>query len=193
MTRTSFANELGASIRDGSVIIHFLRPASYNLVVLFSMLGQNVYHALTVAIPTTILAACLFTLTVPHTVFQGLMFFVLMLMGVLIMCKLVYLTGLLAFWTQATWYLSWYLEAFLVFFGGTMVPLWFFPEFLARVSEYLPFRYVTYEAIQCFLGRVTQTEMIRSTIIAATWVVVLDCTGRLMWRSISKKITVNGG
>jgi len=57
LTRGNFANELGDSIRDGSVLMHFLRPVSYQLYLFSVHMGKNVYRLLTQVLPVVLLCA----------------------------------------------------------------------------------------------------------------------------------------
>ncbi len=193
LTRSQFANELGVSIRDGSVVMHLLRPASFQLVTFSTMLGQNAYRALTVAGPTVVFGGLLYGLMLPASGAHALLFVPLAAMGVLILCQMVYIVGLLAFWMQATWYLSWYLSAGVTFFGGTVVPLWFYPDALNRLSVFLPFRYITFEAVQCYLGKTTTQESALALCIALAWLLLLRVIGAAVWRRVQRKMTINGG
>jgi ABC-2 type transport system permease protein len=98
--------------------------------------------------------------------------------------------GLLAFWTQATWYLSWYVRAGVAFFGGTVIPLWFYPDALEKLSQFLPFRYISFEAINYYLGKLPLEAAARSIGIAALWWFLLFAAGHVLWRSVQKRMTV---
>ena len=102
LTRGNFANEIGTSIRDGSVVMHFIRPASYQLYLFSTNMGQNCYKLFTQALPVVILSALLVGLSLPPSITHFLLFLVFSFLGIIIMFELIYITGLLAFWTQAT-------------------------------------------------------------------------------------------
>jgi ABC-2 type transport system permease protein len=187
------ANELGASIRDGSVIMHFLRPLSFRMYLLSGMLGKNCYRAFTAALPVFIGGCLVAGIPLPPSAAHTLVFALLGLAGIFIMFELVYVVGLLAFWTQATWYLSWYLRAGVAFFGGTLIPLWFYPGALERLSRFLPFRYISFEAVNYYLGKLPLDAAAPSIGLAALWWVLLFALGHVLWASVQKRMTVNGG
>ncbi|MCL2213649.1 MAG: ABC-2 family transporter protein [Treponema sp.] len=193
LTRGNFANELGDSIRDGSVVMHFLRPVSYQLYLFSVHTGKNVYRLVTQVIPVVILCALVIGLPPPPDFSHLIVFMALTLSGVIIMFQLIYITGLLAFWTQATWYLSWYLGAGVTFFGGTVVPLWFYPRFLERLTVYLPFRYISFEGINYYLGKASLENSMFSLCVSFSWVLLLFLIGQLIWIKAQRKITINGG
>ena len=193
LTRSSFANDLGSSIRDGSVVMHLLRPVSYQLYLFSVHTGKNVYRLLTQTLPAVFICAFFISLPAPPSFAHLIIFTALTLSGVIIMFELIYITGLLAFWTQATWYLSWYLGAGLTFFGGTAVPLWFYPRFLQELTIFLPFRYISFEGINYYLGKALLESAWLPLCISFAWVIILFIIGRLIWKKAQRKITINGG
>jgi ABC-2 type transport system permease protein len=193
LTRGNFADELGASIRDGSVVMHFLRPVSYQLYLFSVHMGKNTYRLFTRALPVVILSALIVGLPPPPSFTHLLTFAALTFLGVIIMFELIYITGLLAFWTQATWYLSWYVGAGLTFFGGTVVPLWFYPSSLEGITVFLPFRYISFEGINYYLGKTSLDNAGISLGMSLFWAIFLFLIGQFIWMLARKKITINGG
>ena len=193
LTRGDFANELGASIRDGSVVMHFIRPASYQLYLFSSFMGKNLYRLVTTALPVVLLCAILVGIPLPFSLLHLGLFAVFTVLGIVIMFELIYITGLLAFWTQATWFLSWYVSAFSTFFGGAVVPLWFYPRWLEKFTVFLPFRYISFEGINYYLGKTALSSAGFSLCMAFLWALLLFLIGQIIWINVQKKMTINGG
>ena len=193
LTRGDFANELGVSIQDGSVVMHFLRPVSYQLYLFSSFFGKNLYRVFTTALPVVVLGGILAGFPLPPSFPHLLMFLVFTLLGIIIIFELIYITGLLAFWTQKTWFLSWYVDALCTFFGGAVVPLWFYPRALEKLTVFLPFRYISFEGINYYLGKTPLSATGVSLGIAVFWALLLFIIGQLMWIRVQKKVTINGG
>jgi ABC-2 type transport system permease protein len=193
LTSGNFVNELGVSIRDGSVIMHLLRPVSFRIYLLSNMLGRNFYRLLTTALPILIGGCVFIGLPLPPSVPAFFVFLLLTLLGIFIIFELVYVVGLLAFWTQATWFLPWYVSAGVTFFGGTVVPLWFYPAGLVRASYFLPFRYISFEGINYYLGKSALDLAPGSVTVALLWWLFLFIAGHLLWNLAKRKMTINGG
>jgi ABC-2 type transport system permease protein len=193
LSRQNLANELGVEIRDGSIIMHLIRPLSFRLYLFSTMLGKNTYSLIMSALPVVLISYLFIGAALPPSVVYFFLFLILTVFGVCIMFQLIYITGLLAFWTQATWYLSFYLNAGVMFFGGTAIPLWFYPPFLQELSVVLPFRYITFEAIDYWLGKPPLSQAWRSVGVAALWAILLFGIGHILWLRVQKKLTVNGG
>lgn len=192
LTDTNIASQLEPSIRDGSVVIDFIRPINFRLYLFSSSLGTNTYNMLTSALPIVIVVILLHNITFPSPLYL-LLFVVSLLIGILIIFELTYIFGLLAFFTQRAWYLRWYLDGFKTIFGGTVVPLWFYPDILKQMSMLLPFRYISFEPINFFLQRTPIEESWGVLFIGVGWIAILRLISTLIYHQIMKRIAINGG
>jgi ABC-2 type transport system permease protein len=193
LTQPTVVNELGAEIRDGSIIMHFLRPVSFQVYVFCVMMGKNAYRMATSALPVILISCFFIAFPLPPSPVHVLVFLASLFLGILIVFELVYITALLAFWTQATWYLSWYLNAGITFLGGAFIPLWFYPQAFQQASVVLPFRYITFEAIAWWLGKIPLAHAPQSLAVALGWALALFGISSLLWKQVQKKVTINGG
>lgn len=193
LTRANVASVIEDAMVDGVIAMELLRPISYKYYLLASTLGKNLYGALTRTLPIVLVSIFFVSPTsLPGPAHAGL-FLVSTALGVLLMFELTYLVGLLVFWIQRGWFLSFYLRGFQVFFGGTAVPLWFYPDALKAVSYFLPFRYMTFEPVNFFLGKTPVESAWIPLLAAALWLVGLSALDSLMWRAAVKRLSVNGG
>lgn len=195
LTRANISSTIEAAMIDGSIAMELLRPMSYKYYLLANILGKNSYSVLIRVLPVVVFSV----------IFGGvgnwgvisadmiLPFALALALGILVMFELTYIFGLLAFRIQRCWFLSWYINALTKLFGGTVVPLWFYPRFLQRLSYYLPFRYITFEPINILLGRITVEQVGNSLLIALVWLLALNVLSTFMWRSAVRDLTVNGG
>ena len=76
-------------------------------------------------------------------------------------------------------------------FGASAIPLWFYPDWLAKVSLFLPFRYISYEPILIFLGE--SESPLTAIILQLAWLAVLFLIEKLVWRRAERKLIVQGG
>ncbi len=180
-------------IRDGSVSMHFLRPISFRRSLVATVLGENAFFMLLGQIPLLIAAVTLIGLPAPAGIMEAGCFALSAVLGMLILFELYYAVGLLAFWLQQTWFLGRYVNAGFTLFGGATVPLWFFPEALNAFTRFLPFRYIHFEAINMYLGRMTQQEMLVSLLISLAWLTGLRLLSAYGWHRAQRKLTINGG
>lgn len=192
LTSANIATMLEPAIRDGSVAYQFLRPTSFKYYCFSEMFGKNLYQVVTSTVPVVILVFLFYRPQLPSLPY-GIFFLLSLVLGCGIMLELTYIFGLLAFFTQRAWYINWYLEAFSVFFGGTTVPLWFYPQILNQISYFLPFRYVSFEPINFFLERTDLSQGPWFLLIALFWILVLKLVGAGIYRQVEQKLSINGG
>ena len=193
ITHVNVESQLEEQIKDGSVVMHFLRPASFKLYYLSATVGDNLFRLLTNVMPIFLVGALVVGVPAPADGRYLLYSVISMLLGMLIKFELSFMVGLLAFWLQETWYLWRYVDAGLALFGGTVLPLWFFPGFFDKLSMFLPFRYITFESINFYLGKTASADVSRSLLGSAMWFLVLYVAERLVWMQAQKKLTINGG
>lgn len=193
ITSSNISGSIEAGMIDGSIALELIRPISYKYYQFAGMAGRNVFRLVTNVVP--VLAAALFLIdysALPSPP-RAAAFLLSLILGVLIMFELNYLFGLSAFWIQRCWFISWYTRAFTTFFGGTAVPLWFYPDALKNVSFFLPFRYVSFEPINIFLGKTPAQDVWIPIAAAFMWLITLGILGRIIWYRAVKRLSVNGG
>lgn len=193
LTNANIANMIESSVINGSVSMQIIRPVSYKYYLLSSIVGRNLYKVFTDVLPVMAVGAFLidYTRLPPPPYF--ILFLISVAIGMLIMFEITYIVGLLAFWIQRCWFLICYQNACVVFFGGTVVPLWFYPKFLYTLSYFLPFRYITFEPVNLFLQKTPAGSAWIPLLAGAVWLAVLSLLDQLMWRCAVKKMAVNGG
>ncbi len=193
LTRANVASRVENAMVDGTVSLELLRPISYKYYMLANTFGENLYGTITRTVPILLVGAFFISAgSLPDPV-HGALFVVSALLGALLTFQVTYLVGLLAFWLQRSWFISFYLGGFMKIFGGTVVPLWFYPQFLVTASYFLPFRYMTFEPINLFLGKTAVEDAWVPILAAALWLVVLSIADKLVLQAAVKKLTVNGG
>ena len=190
---TDAAGLLEEQIADGSVVMHFLRPVSFRGSLLASTLGEGLYWGMLWTMPTVLVAVCFIGLPLPASALCCVCFVISALLGAMLTFEVSYAAGLLAFWLQKTWYVGWIIGFCMTLFGGAMVPIWFFPDLLANVTRFLPFRYMSFEAVNIYLGRADGREMAISLAVSALWLAGFVLLDSLIWRRAQRKLTVNGG
>ncbi|SDS36271.1 ABC transporter permease [Microlunatus soli] len=120
-------------------------------------------------------------------------YLVSVILAVVIAIELELLLDLLAFWMLeigGIW-LSYSLVS--RFLSGSLVPLWFMPDWLRTVAAALPFQATTYAPVAIFLGKINGPELVRSVIISAIWAVLLWLLLRLVWWRAVRRVVVQGG
>ena len=74
-----------------------------------------------------------------------------------------------------------------------MVPIWFYPSWLERITEYLPFRFVHFVPLAVYLGEIPMQEVPILMVVACIWIAALAAAVVWVWRTGMKRIVIQGG
>lgn len=77
--------------------------------------------------------------------------------------------------------------------SGSIIPIWFFPEWLSAILELLPFVYIYQLPLDIYIGSSTQEDIVRRMIIQLIWFILLLVAFILLSKKSLKKVMVQGG
>ena len=187
------ANILIEKIRDGSIIINFIRPVRLDMSLFFNQLGTNTFNTLFSTLPVC-LTALLFIPTNKDITFVQCFFFLLSsVMGIFLMFLIQYNFALCVFWLKTGVFINTLSGLLFQLFGGTMIPLWFYPDALVKASGLLPFRLVVFEPIAIFMGKTAPSQIPGVLASQFIWIGLLVLLKNIVWARAQKVITVQGG
>jgi len=192
-TRSNMGNRLATKVSDGSIEADFVRPVNFKYYFIFEQIGENLFYTVFGTIPICIIAALFLQFKFSIDVIKLLLFFISLFNGIILIYFINYTFGLLSFWFKTALYATWYIRACFDLFGGTFVPLWFYPSFLLKISSYLPFRLISFEPISIYLGKYTNAESLQIILLQLFWIVVFLLIEKVIWARAQKIITIQGG
>lgn len=99
---------------------------------------------------------------------------------------------LLSFWLESAWALCIMLEFIVNLFGGKILPLALFPDWLKAISDILPFRYLVSFPVEVLQGHVSGSELYLSFIIALCWCGIFSTIAKIIWEKGSYQYTGTG-
>jgi ABC-2 type transport system permease protein len=92
------------------------------------------------------------------------------------------LVELIALWADNIWSLSVMTRFFCFFFGGSYIPVEFFPDWLQKVLIYTPFPYMITLPIRVIMGKTHSSEMILGLFFLSLWGLFFMAVTKLLWR-----------
>lgn len=192
ITHNETAQALALKVREGSIAIDLIRPFPLKWYLFYQQLSENLFHAVFVGIPVSVVSMLLWSMCVPAV--SDLLFgIVSIILAVFLAFFFQYAVGLLVFWLKDVTYTKMITGGIVELFSGSMIPLWFYPEIFRQVCMVLPFRFMVFEPISVILGSYKTAGCIRVIAIQCFWVIVLNLLGELIWKRIQRDITVQGG
>ncbi len=92
-----------------------------------------------------------------------------------------YIVELTGFWADEVWALSIFHHFVVNIFGGTVLPLTFFPDWAQSILYVLPPAVIFAVPIETFMGRVTPSQWLMNVGLATIWIIVLIPIRRIIW------------
>lgn len=102
------------------------------------------------------------------------------------------LMSLASFWTLEVGGIGMVFGVVRVFMSGTVLPLWFMPDWLRTVAEVLPFQAAAYTPLATYFGR-PPGGLAAALGVQALWVAVLGAVCALVWSRAKRRVVVQGG
>ncbi|MEU8226587.1 ABC-2 family transporter protein [Kribbella sp. NPDC048915] len=179
-------------IRNGQIAADLTRP----LGLMWQVLGQNL-GVLIGRFPLGAIglaaAALLGALTVPPGVGPTVLAIVATAGGIVValLCNLI--VSMVTFWTfEVSGPLIVYRFGS-SFLSGSLIPLWFMPDWLRGAVEWLPFQAQVYTPVSIYLGQTRGGAALALVAVQLVWVAVLVVVLQLVWQRARHRVVVQGG
>lgn len=186
------AYSLRQRVREGRIGTDLARPLGLLWQVAMTRVG-TIAASLPFAVLVLVLATTFGDIAVPAGLAALAGYLVALVLATVIAIQLAVLVDMTSFWTlEVTGIeLSYTLVSRLL--SGSLVPLWFMPEWLRLAAGVLPFQATTFTPVAIYLGILTGPEMWRALAVSAGWVLVLAVVLRLCWNRVLRRVVVQGG
>ena len=188
---TYIDEDIEHNIITGELTPWLLRPLNYFWEVFFHHLGIHGIAVLVEIIPLSAIAAIFFGLSAPSFI-NGLVFVIMLCLGIFINFLLSYLVGLTAFWFKQIGGIRRVRRVVVSFLAGSFIPLTFFPDWVSQASKFLPFQYTRYAPITVYLGKHELASALWLLLIALLWAIGLYIISIAVWRKAYKKFAGSG-
>ena len=189
---SSLAAMLYERVRAGTIASELARPAP--------LLGQLLAYqagATLARLPGVLLALpfvlAMGGLTPPASATSGLLYAASLVLGYGVATLLGLLIGLVMFWTFEMGSLLVIVRFVNEFFGGALVPLWFFPPLLRRFAALLPFQQQAFVPLAIYTGQLEGGAALAAVGRQAAWVIGLGALAWLVWRRALRRVVIQGG
>ena len=188
--------ELIQSIKNGDIAYEFLRPQDLYFMWLARFLGDRISATLLRFIPVILVSILLpmpFTLKLSTNIVLTLLSILAIILAGILASALSLLFHIICLFTIDD---RGVVNMFMVtsdVLSGLTIPVVFFPKYLQKVSNILPFRYVTDFPLRLYVGNIHISEGLIGILIQIIWIILLILLGKLLIHKASKRIVVQGG
>ena len=119
-------------------------------------------------------------------------FFVAIWLGYVIRFNLLFLLGNISFWTTKAQALIEVMIAAEILLSGRLVPMAVMPDWVANVSDKLPFKWTFQYPIEVLIGRLSPSEALAGLGFQVLWAGGLGLLIMLIWRRAIRRFTAVG-
>jgi len=178
-------------IRHGRVSDALLKPVNLYHRQLAVFGGFKVVWIL-VWIPIAAVLILIFRPTISPTPFEILTFFVAIWLGYIIRFSVLWLMGLVSFWTTRASALFEIIVAAELLLSGRLVPLSVMPAWVQTLSNFFPFKWTFQFPIEILIGKLTPQEIVVGIGVQFVWIAILGVAILLVWRRAVRRYTAVG-
>lgn len=184
---------LPGKIWDGSIANELLLPVSFQGRMAADNLGHAVFQLIFHFVPTVIIAAAVMGIQPPASCLMFVLFLCSAFLGYGVLWAVSFAAQMTSFWLINIWSLITIKNVFVNVLSGSMIPLWFMPDWMQGILDFTPFSSIYFTPIQIYLGQLSLPEILVKCVIQAVWIVLIYFAGNLLWKKGQKKLVVQGG
>ncbi len=178
-------------VRSGRISNDLLQPVDPYHRQLAGMAGAKVVW-IVVWIPVALFLVLLFRPQLSPTPLEMVTFFVAAWAGYVIRFNVLWMLGLVSFWTTRAQALVDVVVAMELLLSGRLVPMAVLPEWAQTLSAWLPFQWTFLFPIEVLIGQRTTAEIWSGLGIQALWIALTGGAIVLVWRGALRKFTAVG-
>ncbi|MBQ6841263.1 MAG: ABC transporter permease [Bacilli bacterium] len=183
-------------IKNGNVAYELCRPQDLYFMWFSKIMGERLSNVALRFFPVLLIASLLpgaYHLDLSISFSSFLIFLVSFCLSAILMVSLVLLYHVICLFTLDE---KGIVNIFMIIsdvLSGMVLPIPFFPEFLQKISNVLPFRYVSDFPFRLYVGNISNIDGLIGIGVQITWIVILIVLGRVITKKALKKAVVQGG
>lgn len=184
---------LPQKIWDGSLATELLRPISFRGRMIAENMGNACFNLLFRFAPACVIAVVLIGICPPQNTTMFLLFTISAMLGYGVLWTISFAVQMTAFWIVNIWSIVTIKNVFVNVLSGSLIPLWFMPQWMKGIIDWTPFASIYFTPVQIYLGQLSGGEIAEKCAMQAIWILLIYCLGSVFWKMGQKKIVINGG
>ncbi len=185
--------DIAGRIKDGGVVVDFLRPLDVQAASIATEVGQALFALIPRGLPTVSIGIFVVGMNLPSEPTGYLLGALSLLLGIVVSATTVYLVAAAGFWLVETRGLQVLYMVVSGFFAGLYVPIDLFPTALRVAAECTPFPSMLMYPVDVLSGRAAGLEALGLIALQVLWLSVTAVAGHLMTRAGRRTLEVQGG
>jgi viologen exporter family transport system permease protein len=185
--------DLAMRIQTGDVVTDLQRPIDVQTAYLCEDLGRAAYQIVARGLPPFLIGALFYRLVLPGSFGQWCAFLLSLFLAVIVSFGMRFIVNLFAFWVLDWRGLLALSSAFTTVASGFVIPIAFFPHWIAAVFTVLPWASMVAIPIDIFIGRRTGASLAAGLALQLGWSLALLAIGRVLLANAARRVVVQGG
>lgn len=181
------------AVKSGSIATDMMKPINLFSMYLSQDIGSIGYNFVFITIPMFVVGTIVFGLPVPASAAHFALFLASFILGYVINWLFSATFAMISFTALDLGPIFSIKYHFVNMLSGAMIPLWFFPEWLANAMYFLPFVYMYQEPLSIFIGKYTIAECLPKIGIQAAWAIGLLIIFMFAQKRATSRVMVQGG
>ena len=181
------------SVQTGAIAIDLMRPVNIFGVFFAENLGSVTALFFQNLLPIFIIGSLFIKLPAPRSAPQFMLFLISLVLAFFINWYLSVIFGMFSFKVIEMSALIQVKKHLVRLLSGSMIPLWFFPNWLRSVLEILPFPYIYQLPLSIYVEHYTSESLVRGLLIQILWVMALFIIETRLEKQAIKHVMVQGG
>lgn len=181
------------SVRKGSIALDMLKPVSLFGIFLAEDIGGIWVALLQRALPLMLLACCFIQVPVPAQGWYVPLFLVSFVLSYAINWLVAAMFGMWVFTAISLRPMLSVKNHLVIMLSGSLIPLWFFPDWLRGVLELLPFPYIYQLPLSIYIGRYDYPVIMGKLGIQLAWAAALYLLFMLLQKRATRRVMIQGG
>ncbi|MCK9924237.1 ABC-2 family transporter protein [Frankia sp. AgPm24] len=185
-------SELATRVKDGSVVVDFLRPLDVQAAEITVEVGRALFALVSRGIPMIALGAAI-GMALPTSVAAYPLGALSVLLGIVLSMASAYLVGVAGFWLVETRGIQVLYMVMSGFLAGLFVPVGLFPPLLRAVAQATPFPAMMMYPVDVLGGHTDVAGMCGRLVAQAAWLFGVAMLGQILTRAGRRHLEVQGG
>lgn len=186
-------NNINHKIQEGLIAVELCKPVNLLMCYLAEDIGNVIGSLLVKAIPSYLFALLLFREVFTPDLTRIILFVVSCILSYGILWTLSAITGLSVFWFINLGHLGTVKDGIVRILSGSLVPFWFFPSYIQKVSGWLPFQYTYQTPLGIYIGQTAIKQAFRDLAVQAVWMLIFSAVLYKLWEKAKNKVVIQGG
>lgn len=188
--------EMIQMIKDGNLAYELVRPQNFYFKFFIKMFSHRLSACILRSAPLIIVGFIIpkpYGLSLPASIGALIMFLIAILLSGILITAMTEIINIITMFTMDDRGIRNIFYVVADVFTGSLVPLPFFPGWLRKIAEILPFKYITDFPYRTYTGDIMLSSSFKYLGLSIMWIVIFMMAGYIISNLALKKAVIQGG